>query len=337
MEVAIPLPLLINLRIARHLALARMRGRGPRIPLVLMLEITHSCNLRCEGCGRIREYAESRSQRLSRQQAKAAMIDADTPVVTISGGEPLLHPDAPAIAADALDLGKVVYFCTNGLLLADRLKEFSPHPAFYFNVHLDGLPEKHDRITGLPGSGERALGAIAAARRAGFGVTTNTTLYQETRPEDLVELFARLIDLDIDGMMLAAGFAYEVGTPAETLSRLEAQQRFRRLHELWGEKKMYHTPIYLEFLRGERELACTPWGTVTYNSQGWKQPCYLLTDGHVASFKELMENTDWDSLGPGRDPRCAEDMLHSGFEPSVMDSLSGPRDWWRIIRWQFGH
>jgi len=301
-----------------------------------MLEPTHACNLRCAGCGRIREYADTQSARLTRQQARAAMVEAGTPFVSISGGEPLLHPDAPAIAADALASGRVVYLCTNGLLLTQRLGEFTPHPRFYFNVHLDGPPEVHDALTGLPGSAERALEGILQAKAAGFGVTVNTTFYRHTPVDGVVALFRQLTDIGVDGLMIAPAFAYQIGIPAATLSRAEAHERFRALRAAWGGKRLYHTPLYVEFLCGERELNCMPWGTVTYNPQGWKRPCYLLTDAHVPSFDQLMNETDWDAYGPGRDPRCADCLMHSGFEPSVMSSLRGPHDWWQIVRWQLG-
>lgn len=331
-----PLPMSINLKIARHLALARLRRNLARVPIVLMLELTHACNLHCAGCGRVREYADTKHVRLSREQARAAMLEADTPVVSISGGEPLLLPDAPAIASDALELGRVVYFCTNGLLLAKRLKEFTPHPRFHFNVHLDGPPEIHDVLTGSPGATEQALAGIRQAKTAGFRVTTNTTIYSHTPVESIVALFRQLADMGVDGFMIAPAYHYEVGISAATLNRAAAHEWFRAFHALWGDKRLYHTPFYLEFLRGERELKCMPWGTVTYNPRGWKRPCYLLTDAHVPTFSELMEGTDWDAYGPGRDPRCADCMLHSGFEPAVMSSLHGVHDWWQLIRWQLG-
>jgi hopanoid biosynthesis associated radical SAM protein HpnH len=330
-----PLPLSVNLKVARHLALARVRGHNPHVPIVLMLELTHACNLRCAGCGRIREYAGTQGN-LTREQAHAALIEAGTPFVSISGGEPLLHAGSPAIAADALDLGKVVYFCTNAQLLAQRIEEFAPHPRFSFNVHLDGPPHIHDALTGLPGTAERALEAIRRAKAAGFAVTVNTTFYRDTPVSDIVALYGQLTDLGVDGLMMAPAFSYEVGVEVDTLTRSEAHERFRALHESWGDKGLYHTPLYMQFLRGERELSCMPWGTVTYDPQGWKRPCYLLTDAHLPTLAELMEETNWDTYGPGRDPRCANCMLHSGFEPSVMNSMRGPRDWAQMVRWQLG-
>lgn len=332
-----PLPLSVNLKVARHLALAPVRN--PRLrghtPIVLMLELTHACNLRCAGCGRIREYAGP-TKNLTREQARAVVLEAGTPFVSISGGEPLLHPDAPAIAADALSLDRVIYFCTNALLLAQRMDEFTPHPHFYFNVHLDGPAPIHDALTGLPGATERALAAIRQAKTAGFLVTVNTTLYRDTPVSDVVALWSQLTDMGVDGLMVAPAFSYEVGVAAATLTRSDAYERFRALYESWGDRNLYHTPLYMQFLRGERELACMPWGTVTYNPEGWKRPCYLLTDAHVPSLAELMETTDWDAYGPGRDPRCANCLLHSGFEPSVMNSMRGPRDWAKMVRWQLG-
>jgi hopanoid biosynthesis associated radical SAM protein HpnH len=333
-ELNMPLPLAVNLKVAGHLARARLRRRHARVPVVLMLELTHACNLRCAGCGRIREYAGASGSTLTREQARAAILEAGTPFVSISGGEPLLHADAPAIAADVLALRKVIYFCTNGLLLAQRLDEFVPHRHFYFNVHLDGPAHIHDRLAGLPGTTERALEAIRRAKKAGFGVTVNTTLYHETTIPDVVALYEQLTDMGVDGLMIAPAFSYEVGVEAGTLTRAEAQERFRALRANWGDRNMYHTPLYMQFLSGERELRCMPWGTVTYNPQGWKRPCYLLTDAHVPSLDELINDTDWNAYGRGMDERCAHCMLHSGFEPSVMNSMRGIRDWIQMIRWQ---
>jgi len=331
-----PLPLSINLKVARHLARTNLRGNHKHIPLVLMLELTHACNLHCAGCGRVREYAETVGNAVTREQARAAIIESDTPFVCMGGGEPLLHPYSPAVAADAVALGKVVYFCTNALRLPQRMGEFTPHRRFYFNIHLDGPPAIHDKLTGRPGTAENALESIRLAKRAGFGVTVNTTLYKDTPVEDVVSMFGQLTDMGVDGLMIAPAFGYEVGIDAGTLTRSEAHERFSALRAAWHDRNMYHTPIYMEFLAGERELACMPWGTITYTPQGWKRPCYLLTDTHVATLDELMNGTDWDAYGPGRDPRCTDCMLHSGFEPSVMDSLRGIRDWVQIARWQLG-
>jgi hopanoid biosynthesis associated radical SAM protein HpnH len=288
------------------------------------------------GCGRIREYSDSKSRRITRKQANDVMLEAGTPIVSISGGETLLHPESPGISADALKLGKGVYLCTNGLLLSKRLSEFKPHPHFYFNVHLDGTPDYHDELAQLPGAANRALDGIRQAKAAGFKVTTNTTIYRDTPVEMIADLFRQLIALNVDGFMLAPAFPYEVGLSAKTMTRVEAQEWFRSLRNLWHGRNSYHSPIYIKFLCGERDLNCTPWGTVTYNPLGWKQPCYLLTDGHVSSFGELMDKTAWNSLGPGNDPRCENCMIHSGFEPSVIGSLNGAQDWVRMIRWQLG-
>ncbi|MEJ2209548.1 MAG: adenosyl-hopene transferase HpnH [Anaerolineae bacterium] len=329
------LSMAVNVAIARHLVRTRLGNHhhGGRWPMVLMLELTHACNLRCNGCGRIREYADSRALSLSREQAREAVKEADVPVVSISGGEPFLHPDLPGITQDILNMGKAVYVCTNATLLSRRLAEFQPNRRLYLNVHLDGPPSIHDALTNAPGTTERALEAIREAKAAGFGVTTNTTLYYDTPVAELAALFQKLVDLGVDGFALAPAFAYEVGAPARTLTREEAHERFRQLKDVWGDKNVYHTPIFMEFLRGERELECMPWGTVTYNPLGWKRPCYLLSDGHAASLAELLEETDWDRYGHGRDPRCADCMMHSGFELSVMNSMHGPADLWKIARW----
>ena len=345
-----PLPLAVNLKIAKHYLTttnsAKMKiffgqnGKA-RLPLVLMLELTHACNLRCRGCGRIREYADRLGERLTRAQVNQVLREANTPVTTISGGEPLLHPESPAIAQDALSLDKIVYFCTNGLLLRKRLPEFSPHRHLFFNVHLDGPPEVHDALTGLQGSAERALESIREALRQGFHVTTNTTIYRSTPMEKIAELFRDLTQMGVRGMMVAPAFAYEVGTEAETLTRQEAHDRFQQLYRLWGDKNLIHTPLYMQFLRGERSVSCMPWGTITYTPSGWKSPCYLLTDTHFSTLEEFMGKTAWDHYGPQHEPRCADCMLHSGFEPAIMNSIRGMEDHWRslwkLIRWQSGN
>jgi len=335
-SIAMSLPLSMNLKVAGYLVQSRLKNGRPQIPLVLMLEITHACQLSCLGCGRIREYADTKNERLTRSQAKDVMLEAGTPIVSISGGETMLHPESPGISADALELGKGVYLCTNGFLLPKRLSEFKPHPHFYFNVHLDGTPDYHNGLVQLPGVAEQALEGIRQAKAAGFGVTTNTTIYRDTPVEMIADLFRQLKALNVDGFMIAPAFNYEVGLSVNTKTRAEAQEWFRSLRKVWSGNNSHHSPIYIEFLSGERELNCTPWGTVTYNPQGWKKPCYLLTDGHVSSFAELLDETDWDSLGPGYDTRCANCMLHSGFEPSVIGSLKGVQDWIRMIRWQLG-
>jgi hopanoid biosynthesis associated radical SAM protein HpnH len=349
-EYSVPLPLSINMKVARHYMRKAWRNRNSDvlkneagqqlIPLVLMLELTHACNLKCRGCGRIREFADTQKERLSREQARQAMLEADTPVVTVSGGEPLLHPQVADIVADALGMGKVVYLCTNALLLSKRLEEFKPHALFFFNVHIDGPPEIHDALTGLPGTTERALEAIGQARQAGYNVTTNTTVYKGTPPGAIASLFERLTGMGVRGLMIAPAFAYEVGTDAETFTRSEAHDWFKQLHKLWGDRNMIHTPLYMEFLRGERRLDCMPWGTVTRSPMGWKSPCYLLTDNHLVTFRELMETTQWDRYGPDREPRCADCLLHSGFEPSVVNSIRGLKDGWQsllnLARWQMG-
>jgi len=330
-----PLPLSLNLKIASYLVKSRLKNHRSKIPLVLMLEITHACQLNCLGCGRIREYADTKDLRLTRNHAKDIMLEVGAPIVSISGGETLLHPESPGITADALEMGKGVYLCTNGLMLSRRLSEFKPHPHFYFNVHLDGTPEYHDNLVQQSGTAEHALDGIEQAKAAGFGVTTNTTIYRDTPVEMIADLFGKLKELKVDGFMIAPAFAYEVDLSANTMTRAQAQDWFCSLQAIWAGDNSHHSPIYLKFLSGERELNCTPWGTVTYNPHGWKQPCYLLTDGHFSSFAEFLESTDWDSLGPGKDPRCANCMLHSGFEPSLIGSLQGYQDWVKMIRWQF--
>jgi len=344
-----PLPISFNLKIAKHTLDQSMfngnkqfrdRLGKKRIPVVLMLEMTHACNLRCRGCGRIREYQSTVNTSLTQEEAIDAIRQVNTPVVILSGGEPLLHPSTPEIASYAIKQGKIVYLCTNALLLKKRLPDFNPRKTFYLNIHLDGPAEIHDELTGLPGTTQRALDGIQAALQAGYNVTTNTTIYRGTPPTVIATLFEKLTNMGVKGMMIAPAFAYEAGTEANTFKREEAHSWFQKFYELWGDRNLTHTPLYMQFLRGERQLDCMPWGTITYNPQGWKSPCYLLTNTHMSSFEELIKQTEWDQYGPGKEKRCTDCMLHSGFEPSVVNSIQGFDDGWKslvnILRWQMG-
>ncbi|MCL2761178.1 MAG: adenosyl-hopene transferase HpnH, partial [Desulfuromonadales bacterium] len=293
-----------------------------KYPLVLMLEPTHLCNLACSGCGRIREYADSIQEMMSLEECLKSVDECPAPIVTITGGEPLLYPPVYDLVEGVLKRGKHIQFCTNGILLEEALDKLKPHRNFTLNVHMDGLEETHDRILEKKGAFKIAIKAIEKAKEKGFRVCTNTTIFQNT---DLVEidiLFSKLTELGVDGILAAPGFDYEDVGEDLFLARKEIEKKFREVFEMSKRYRFWSTPMYLRFLMGEKELQCTPWGNPTRNPKGWKSPCYLITDGHYPTFAELMEKTDWDSYGVGKDERCAQCMMHCGFEPTVVREIS---------------
>ena len=306
-----------------------------RFPLVLMLEVTHACNLACEGCGRIHEYKDTMRETLSTEECIRAVEECPTPVVTVTGGEPLMHPEIDKIIRGILNKKRHIYLCTNGVLLAEAIKKLKPSKYFNINVHIDGLAKTHDAIAGR-GVFERATNAIRAAKRAGFKVCTNTTIYKNTSEEEIKELFAFLEGLGVDGMLVSPGFSFEHNENEIFLCRKEIQERFGFIYGISKKYKILNSPLYLKFLKGERYLKCTPWGNPTRNYLGWKSPCYLITDTHYKTFDECMKNTDWDKYQEGNDPRCKDCMMHCGFEPTVV--LGGGKrlsDIIEMAKWSF--
>ena len=288
-----------------------------RFPLVLMLEVTHTCNLACEGCGRIREYKETMKEMLSTEECLQAIEKCPAPVVTVTGGEPLMHPEIDRIINGIINRKRHVYLCTNGLLLVNAIKKLKPSKYFNVNVHIDGLEKTHDAIAGK-GVFERATDAIREAKRAGFRVCTNTTIYKNTTEDELEDLFSFLEGLGVDGMLVSPGFSFEHNKNEIFLCRKEVEERFGFIYGISSRYKILNSPLYLKFLKGERHLRCTPWGNPTRNYMGWKSPCYLITDAHYKTFSEYMENTDWKRYQEGGDPRCKDCMMHCGFEPTVV-------------------
>lgn len=319
------LPLRLMLGLSRYM-LAKKASGEQRFPLVLMLEPTHRCNLFCAGCGRIREYDNGDEIALSAAECLAAAVEADAPVVAVTGGEPLLHPEIERIVKGLVSQARFVYLCTNGILLRQSLNKFAPSPAFSFNVHLDGLADTHDRLTGRRGAFDQAIDAIRAATAAGFRVCTNTTLYRNTDCMEIVELISVLKACGVEGALVSPGFSYEVVADDIFLVEKEIHRTFRALFSHLNGASLINTPRYRAFLKGEKELACSPWGNPTRTPQGWKQPCYLLTDGYCQSFQELMAQTDWEWFESGRDPRCANCKGHSGYETSAVLSMLRPTE-----------
>jgi hopanoid biosynthesis associated radical SAM protein HpnH len=319
--------------LARYTIANKIRGRA-RFPLVLMLEPTLRCNLACAGCGRIRELKDSPRHSLSADECLSAVDESGAPIISITGGEPLLHPDIVPIVDQILARGRGVTLCTNGLLLENSLDRFHPSPYLSFVIHLDGLARTHDLYAGREGVFATALDAITVAKRLGFRVMVNTTLYKETDVAETVQLLELLAEIPVDGIMIAPAFGFE-GVGADLfLTRSEAIARFGPIYDLRHRVPFGNTPLYLEFLAGKRELACVPWSTPTRNPRGWRQPCYLLADDYCPSFQALMEETKWEAYAAGNDPRCTHCMVHSGHDAEAMnEALRSLPSLWRLLKW----
>jgi len=305
-----------------------------KYPLVLMLEPTHLCNLACSGCGRIREYADTIQAMMSLDECLGSVDQCPAPIVTITGGEPLLYPHIFELIDGVLKRGKHIQFCTNGLLLENSLDRMRPHPNFTLNVHIDGLEETHDRLLERKGTFKIAMEAIKKAKRLGFRVCTNTTIFKDTDMLEMEMLFSHLTEIGVDGLLAAPGFDYEAVGEDLFLQRREIERKFAEVYVMSKRFRFWSTPMYLRFLKGEKQLQCTPWGNPTRNPQGWKAPCYLITDAHYPTFAEMMEKTEWNRYGVGKDERCAQCMMHCGFEPTVVNEISKSwKDVWEMAIW----
>ncbi|MBI4457099.1 MAG: adenosyl-hopene transferase HpnH [Acidobacteria bacterium] len=328
-------PLRMTADLTAYITGKRLR-RAEKFPLVMMLEPLHACNLTCTGCGRIREYESTIRERLSVEQCLKALEECGAPVVSICGGEPMIYPDLGRLVREILARNKHIYLCTNGMFLRKRLHEFKPTARFFFNVHLDGLERTHDLCVEREGVFRQAIDGIKAAKAAGFLVCTNTTIFKQTDLKEIAELFAYLETLGVDGFMVSPAYSYSAVQAKEIfMSREDIREKFRMASRLLERFDLITSPIYLEFLRGEREMMCTAWGNPTYNTRGWKGPCYLMTDAHHSTFKDLIEKTPWEKYGHGRDPRCQDCMVHAGYEPSaVLGANRKLGDSWKLLKWQ---
>lgn len=310
------------------------RERKKIFPLVLMLEPTHRCNLLCAGCDRIRLHKDNYPGDLSLDECMQSIIDSGAPVVTITGGEPLMYPDLNPLIKKTLDLKRHIYLCSNGLLMNSFLDTVNPCSSLTLNIHLDGMEETHDRIVCRPGTFRTAIDAIKKARRLGFRVTTNTSVYKNTGIAELEELFGLLKDIDITGIIIAPAFSYETVEDDIFLKRAEVAEKFSKMEGLFKKYPFVNSPLYLDFLMGKRDLKCTPWGNPTRNPLGWKSPCYLITDTYYKTFAEMIEKTDWERYENRIDPRCRDCMVHSGFEATtVRNAFSSPCDLLRLALW----
>ena len=329
-------PLSLTVRLTRYILANKRAGRS-RFPLVLMLEPTHKCNLSCKGCGRVREYRGTMTSEMTADECVAASKECGAPVVSIAGGEPMVYKPVPELARRLVEeLGRHVYLCTNGLLVRKRIGEFRPNESLYFNFHLDGMQRTHDIIVERQGAFDEVVAAIKELKSRGFRVCTNTTVYKETEPSEVADLFGFLSGIGVDGFIISPAYSYaDAKTQEVFMDRAMIRSKFAAMSGMLKGFRLYASPIYMDFLLGKRDLACTPWGNPTRNPEGWRSPCYLLMDTHYSSFAELMEKTPWEKYGVGNDPRCRDCMVHCGFEPTAaLDAGRSLRDIARTLWWQ---
>jgi hopanoid biosynthesis associated radical SAM protein HpnH len=311
--------------VASYVLGQRLRGRK-QYPLVLMLEPLFRCNLACAGCGKIQYPAHILKTDLSPDECFKAVDECGTPMVSIPGGEPLMHPQIGEIVAGLVTRKKYIYLCTNALLLKEKLHLFQPSKYLTFSVHVDGQREHHDFSVCREGGYEIAVEGIKAALDRGFRVTTNTTLFDGTDPKSVRAFFDEMMDLGVEGMMLSPGYSYDKAPDQKHfLGRARTRRLFRAM--LANRKSSWRfnqSPLFLEFLMGKRDYPCTPWGMPTYNIFGWQKPCYLLQDGYADTFAELLETTAWHNYGTeSGNPKCANCMVHSGYEASAVNDTFG--------------
>ncbi len=311
-----------QLRIGAYVLKQKLLGRK-RYPLVLMLEPLFRCNLACAGCGKI-DYPEAiLNQRLSMKDCLDAVDECGAPMVAIPGGEPLIHKEIGEIVKGIVARRKFVSLCTNALLLEKKLHLFEPSPYLFFSVHLDGLKHHHDRSVCQEGVFDRAVAAIKAAKAKGFAVNVNATIFEGMPAKDIADFLDFCSDLGV-GVSISSGYAYERAPDQKSfLSRRRTKELFRSVFAMGKGKRwnFMHSDLYLDFLAGNQEFHCTPWGMPTRNIFGWQKPCYLLGEGYAKSYKELMETTDWEAYGTGRYEKCANCMAHCGYEPTAANAV----------------
>ena len=320
------IPLRQAARVGSYMFANKLRGRE-KYPLIVEMEPLFACNLECPGCGKIQHPTEILRKRLSVEECVGAMEECGAPMVSIAGGEPLLHPQIADIVGALLERKKFVYLCTNGVLLRRKMDQFEPSPYFSWAVHVDGLRERHDIAVARQGVFDEVVEAIREAKRRGFRVTTNSTFFNTDTPESVRGVLDFLNDdLGVDSLMISPGYAYEKAPDQEHFLQVTETRRLFREAFADGRRKRWrlnHSPLFLDFLEGKVDYQCTPWGIPSYSVFGWQRPCYLMADGYTETYRELIETTDWDSYGRGRDERCASCMAHCGYEPSAVIATAG--------------
>jgi hopanoid biosynthesis associated radical SAM protein HpnH len=328
-------PLRQGMKIGSYIMRQKLAGRE-RFPLLVELEPLFQCNLECVGCGKIQHPEATLRRRMPVEQALAAIDECGAPMVSIAGGEPLIHPEIDVIARELVARKKYVFLCTNAILMKKKLELFKPNRYFAWAVHIDGLRERHDESVDREGTFDKAVDAIKAAKDAGFRVTTNTTIFTHDSPESVRQVLDFLqYELDVDAMMISPAYAYEKAPDQEHFLGV------KQTHELFTEAfadgrrrkwRLNHSPLFLDFLEGKVEYGCTAWGIPSYSLFGWQRPCYLMSDGYVSTYKELVDTTDWEAYGRGRDPRCENCMAHCGYEPTAALATSrSPRQSLRAL------
>ncbi len=329
-------PLLQQYRVASYVLGKKLRGVA-RYPLVLMLEPLLRCNLACAGCGKIDHPEETLDRRLSAEECWAAIDECGAPIVSIAGGEPLIHRDIARIVEGFVRRKKFVYLCTNALLLEKRMREFRPSPYLVLSIHLDGLRERHDASVCREGVFDKAVQAARLALAGGFRVSLNCTLFRGESAREVGRFMEFAMQLGVEGVSISPGYSYQHAPQQDVfLQRAAVKTLFREIFRLGRGRRwrFNQSGLFLDFLAGNQTYACTPWGNPTRNVFGWQKPCYLLVDeGYESSFHALMANTEWSRYGTGRNPKCANCMVHCGYEPTaVSDALAHPlkalRVWW---------
>jgi hopanoid biosynthesis associated radical SAM protein HpnH len=329
-----PIPLRQNVKIGSHLIRQKLKG-AKHYPFIVEIEPLFACNLSCPGCGKIQHPTDILRKRLSLEDILEAVRESGTPMVSIAGGEPLLHPDMARIVAELIRRKIYVYLCTNGVLLRRRMDQYKPSHFFSWVVHVDGLKERHDLAVDREGVFDEAVAAIREAKEKGFRVTTNSTFFNTDSPKTVRDVLDFLNDdLKVDAMMISPAYAYQKAPDQEHFLGVEQTRKLFR-EAFAGKRKNWrlnHSPLFLDFLEGKQEFACTAWGIPSYSVLGWQRPCYLMADGYATSYKELIETTDWDSYGRGKDERCNNCMAHCGYEPtSVIASMDSLREGLRAL------
>lgn len=311
--------------VASYVIGQKLKG-NKRYPLVLMLEPLFRCNLACAGCGKIQYPTDILRKHLTPEQCFQAAEECGAPMVAIPGGEPLLHPQMDEIVAGLVARKKYVYMCTNAILLEKHLHKFTPSKYLTFSIHLDGPKEEHDFAVCRDGVYDIAVSAIKAALAKGFRVTTNTTVYNNANPEAMREMFDTMMGLGVEGMMISPGYPYEKAPSQDLfLHHDQTTSLFRNIFKDAPRRWKFNlSPLFVEFIKGRWDLECTPWGSPTYNLFGWQRPCYLLQEGYAETFQELLDTTDWSQYGRASgNPKCADCMMHCGYEPSAVSQTFG--------------
>jgi hopanoid biosynthesis associated radical SAM protein HpnH len=320
------IPLRQSVKIGMYLARQRLAGRT-KFPLIVELEPLFACNLSCPGCGKIQHPASILKQRMPVEQAVGAIEESGAPMVSIAGGEPLMHPQIDEIVRQLIKRKKFVYLCTNAVLMPKHIAKFRPSPYFTWVVHIDGLRERHDEAVAKEGVFDAAVAAVRDAKARGFQVATNSTFFNTDTPQTVIDVLDFINDdLGVDRMMISPAYAYEKAPDQEHFLGVQETRELFTKAFAGGRRRRWrlnHSPLFLDFLEGKVDYQCTAWGIPSYSLFGWQRPCYLMSDGYTKTYKELVETTDWEAYGRGRDPRCSNCMAHCGYEPSAVIATAG--------------